>query len=40
MIVLFINAHKNDEEGKTKFDRYYSYIKKILNQTIYYGSHF
>ena len=40
MIVLFINAHKNDHEGQNKFERYYSYIQNILRETIYYGNHF
>lgn len=40
MIVLFLNLHKPDQEGKLKFERYYTTITKILKQTIYYGTHF
>jgi hypothetical protein len=40
MIVLFINLHKDDQEGKIKFEKYYKDITKVLKQSIYYGSQY
>jgi len=38
MIVLFVNAHRNSNEGKVRFNTYYTQLKKILKNTIYYGN--
>ena len=38
MIVLFVNAHKNSHEGKIRFNTYYTQVKQILKNTIYYGN--
>ena len=40
MIVLFLNLHKPDEQGKMRFERFYNSITKILKQSIYYGTQY
>jgi hypothetical protein len=38
MLVLFINAHKKNEEGTVRFKNFYDNTKAALKTTIYYGN--
>jgi hypothetical protein len=38
MLILFINAHKKNEEGSLRFKHFYNQINGILKSTIYFGN--
>lgn len=38
MLILFINAHKKNEEGNVRFKNFYDNVKAVLKSTIYYGN--
>ena len=38
MIILFVNAHKETEEGQNRFKIYHDSICSLLRSTVYYGN--
>lgn len=38
MLILFINAHKKNEEGAMRFKLFYESMNSVMKNTIYYGN--
>jgi len=38
MLLLFVNAHRRNEEGKLRFENFYKHIRAALQETVYYGN--
>ena len=38
MLILFVNAHRKNEEGKLRFNNFYKHIRAALQETVYYGN--
>ncbi len=38
MLILFINAHKHNEEGRVRFSNFYTHVKRVLKETVFFGN--
>lgn len=38
MLILFINAHRKNEEGRLRFTNFYNNVKNVLKSTVFFGN--
>ena len=38
MLVLFVDAHKQNQEGETRFQIYFDNIRNLLKKSVCYGN--